>query len=586
VFNFFNYKLNRKILTAFFLIILIPGVCSLLVNNYSLYRTLRNETENRLETGAAVYFEEVDNIRERCLTVAQIFSNKEFVKRRLLRGEEEEGQARFEQELIDFYRMDLVDIIEVEDREGRVIFRGHNPQMAGDIKTSQQVIRDGLAGQTGVTFEYGQSGFAIRAVVPVRQDDRVIGLFMTGALFSEEFARHLKDLTLLENGLYRENHRIVATYTGLETLDHETVSRLRAGEPVFLRNRKLSNGRYNLLIKPLFLKGEYWGAVCLGVSGTESEKLLEYSSRQTALMILIGVLLALLIYFFLARSINASLVKIITGISGYSFDRPNEEITLAGNDEFGLIAENFNTLIRRVDLYNQRIRKLQNDLIKSTRLATAGQMAACIAHEIRNPLSSIKMMAQIIRSRYLTDTSGREEMNVILEEIDRINDKVKELLEFSRPGPMEFASQDIRPLLESILKLSAGMIEKNGIRLTADYDPALPELYVDAEKLRICFMNIVINAIQAMPGGGELIIRTGQAGEHVYVRICNTGPTDGLPSEEELFEPFFTTRKEGTGLGLAISKLVIERHNGTIGLTRREDRICFNIKLPVGTEKE
>ncbi len=579
MFRFLNYKLNRKILFAFFLIILIPGVFSFWANYYTRYKTVRFETELRLRDGASAYFNEFETIKEKCLAVASVYSKKSFITDSLLHGISEQ----FENEIIDFYKMNLLDIIEIEDTDGKVIFRGHNPSISGDVKIDQPLIREGLEGKIGVSFEHGKSGFAIRAVAPIEYNGRVIGSFMAGSLFSRDFVNYLKTLTLMDNGIYRGESKIIATYQGLENLDGETISRLKAGETIIRRNQILNNGRYSIILEPIILKGDYWGAVCLGISVESSDKAFKYFNHQIAVIVTLGVLIALLIYFFLARSINASFMKIISGFSDFSFDYPNDEITIGKNDIFSIIASHYNLLIHRIDLYNQRIKKLQDDLIKSARLATAGQVAAGLAHEIRNPLSSIKMMAQIVRARHLKESAGEEEMTIILEEIDRINDKVKELLEFSHTTRMDFTDQDIHPIIEGVLKLLSYLIEQNGIDLSINLDSNLPELYVDSEKLRICFMNLFVNAIQAMPDGGQLSVSTRSEHEWVSIRICNTWNSDESLSAEDLFEPFLTTKKEGTGLGLAISKLEIERHQGKIDVFQKEGEICFDIRLPVNS---
>jgi len=576
MFRFLKYRLNRKILIAFFLIILIPGIFSFWANYYTRYKTVRYETELRLQDGAAAYFNEFETIKEKCLAIASVYSKKSFIVDRLIHGKSES----FESEIIDFYRMNLLDIIEIEDIDGKVIFRGHNPSISGDVKIDQPLIREGLEGKIGVSFEHGKSGFAIRAVAPVEYEGRVVGSFMAGSLFSRDFVDYLKTLTLMDNGIYREDTKIISTYQGMDILDAENVSRLRAGENIFIHNQILNDEKYTIILEPIILKGEYWGAVSLGISVKSSDKAFKYFNHQIAFFVALGVLIALLIYFFLARSINASFMKIISGFSDFSFDHPNEQIAISKKDVFSIIASHFNVLIRRIDLYNQRIRKLQDDLIKSARLATAGQVAAGLAHEIRNPLSSIKMMAQIVKTRHLKESAGEEEMTIILEEIDRINDKVKELLEFSHSTRMEFADQDIHPVIEGVLKLSSYLIEQNGIELYKDFDQNLPELYADSEKLRICFMNLIVNAIQAMPDGGTLTVITRSEENQVSIRICNTWDSSEVLSSEDLFEPFLTTKKEGTGLGLAISKLEIERHNGTIDVSQAEGEICFDIRIP------
>jgi len=282
--KFFNYKLNREILFAFFLIIIIPGVCSFWVNYHTLNNTMRLSTEDRLREGVSVYYEEFKTIKEKCLTIASSYSKKEFIKDRLINGD----TVGFEDEIIDFYEMNLVDIIEIEDHSGKVIFRGHNPELAGDIKSDQWVIQEGLYGKTNVSFEYGRSGFAIRAVAPINHEGEIIGLFMTGELFSGEFVEKLKTMTLLDNGIYRENKKIVATFDGLDLLDSESLSLLIQGESVLLKDERINSELYTIILEPIFLRDQYWGAVCLGISNTHSQRLYNYSNKQITYIVLIG----------------------------------------------------------------------------------------------------------------------------------------------------------------------------------------------------------------------------------------------------------------------------------------------------------
>lgn len=136
-------------------------------------------------------------IEKKCLDIVSVYSRKSSIVKQIT----DKDYTRLEENIIEFYRMNLVDIIEIEDENGKVLFRGHNPDFAGDIKIDQKVIKDGLAGRTSLSYEHGHSGFAIRAVAPIFSGNRVIGLFMAGSLFSEDFVRRIKSLTLLENGI-------------------------------------------------------------------------------------------------------------------------------------------------------------------------------------------------------------------------------------------------------------------------------------------------------------------------------------------------------------------------------------------------
>ncbi len=581
LFAFFSYKLNRRILFAFLLIILIPGIVSFWVSSFMLQKTLHREIESRLREAGTVYFKEMDTIKQKCINIVSVYSRKTTLVKQILNRK----YSSLEEEMIEFHKMKLIDIIEIEDANGKVIFRGHNPNVSGDIKIDQKVVKEGLAGKISVSYEHGHSGLAIRAVAPVFSGKKVIGLFMAGSLFSHAFVERMKSLTLLDNGIYRGNRKIISTYGGMDILLPSDVRKLKQGESLLKFNTTMNKSVFHIIIKPLFLKNKYWGAVVLGLHKQESEKTYHYANTQLTYIVLLGVFLAVLIYYFLARNINKSISRIITGISGLSFDHPNKPIKTERGDEFGIIAENYNILIDRLELYNQRIHQLQNDLVESTRLATAGQIAASLAHEIRNPLSSIKMMSQIIKSRYRKGEGGTDEINIILEEIERINTKVSELLEFARPGELDFVICNIHQIIDGVINLCTYSIKEQNIKLVKEYDEHIPELFADGEKLRICFLNIILNALQVMEDGSILKISTKMEDDFLNINICNSGSSIKMEDTEKLFVPFYTTRAGGTGLGLAISKIIIERHNGILSITEEEALVCFHISIPVKNQK-
>ncbi len=550
------------------------------MTSYIIQNTLHKEIETRLKESATVYFEELDTIEKKCIDIVSVYSRIPTIVKYIT----EKDYARLESNIVQFYKMNLVDIIEIEDSEGKVLFRGHNPDLAGDIKIDQDVVKEGLAGNISLSYEHGHSGFAIRAVAPIFSENRVIGLFMAGSLFSKDFVNRMKSLTLLENGIYKGNSKLISTYRGMDKLDPEDVGKLKTGSSIIKLNTALESGVYHTIIKPIFLNNSYWGAIMLGMSKQEVEKTYNYANTQMTYVVILGLFIAVLVYTFLARNINSSISRIITGISNFNFDGPNELIRTDKGDEFGIIAERYNLLIERLDLYNQRIQRLQNDLVESTRLATAGQVAASLAHEIRNPLSSIKMMSQIIRSRYLCKDKGQDEMSIILEEIDRINSKVSELLEFAKPSKMEMALYDVHEIIEGVINLCIYTAGEKGITFKREYLQNAPKVTADAEKLRICFLNIILNAVHIMAKGGEIVISTDAEKGNFYTKICNTGSTIAPEEKDKLFLPFYTKREGGTGLGLAISRLIAERHGGAIKVNSDGGMVCFCITIPFNSK--
>jgi signal transduction histidine kinase len=220
--------------------------------------------------------------------------------------------------------------------------------------------------------------------------------------------------------------------------------------------------------------------------------------------------------------------------------------------------------------------KLYQQMKERDRLAALGEMAAGLAHEIRNPLAAIKGATQYLDPRRLP-SDDREFLEIIVEEVNRLNGVVSQFLDYSRPLKSSMTPGDVGEILQRTFKLLAPEIPDR-IELTLDLAPELPAVNCDAEQLKQVFLNLALNAFQAMPGGGSLTASTrlarddlapwreSHARDRVEVRFRDTGP--GIPPEarENVFVPFFTTKEKGTGLGLAISQRIVKAHQGTIAV--------------------
>ena len=234
------------------------------------------------------------------------------------------------------------------------------------------------------------------------------------------------------------------------------------------------------------------------------------------------------------------------------------------------------------------LKKTEAQLIRSEKLAALGQLAAGIAHEIRNPLTSINILIHSLTENFPTKDSRWEDLKVIEEEILRINEIVDQFLRFAKPAPPLLDKTDLIPIFEETLQLLRPQIEKGKIAVQKEFEP-LPLITVDREQIKQVILNLLMNAIQAMPGGGQLSMsgRFSRDGYWVELTVQDSGV--GIPPEDldKLFDPFFSTKEGGIGLGLSIAHRIIDQHHGKIEVESNPGKgTLFTISLPVFTPLE
>lgn len=226
--------------------------------------------------------------------------------------------------------------------------------------------------------------------------------------------------------------------------------------------------------------------------------------------------------------------------------------------------------------------KLQKQLREVEQLTGIGQMAANVAHEIRNPLLAVGGFARQLHEGMDADDPRREYTSIILEEVTRLEQILREQLTLERHLVPVLAEVDINQILRDVRKLLSHGILSSQIRLIGNLAETLPTTLGDANQLKQAFLNIITNAIQSLPDGGVITVTTSQKGGSIVVRIEDTGP--GIPGDvmSKLFVPFFTTRKAGSGLGLAVTKRIIDNHGGDIEVMSEGGKgTAFNISIPI-----
>lgn len=246
------------------------------------------------------------------------------------------------------------------------------------------------------------------------------------------------------------------------------------------------------------------------------------------------------------------------------------KLPVIGTDEMGKLSATFNQMVERL----RQNRELQQRLNEAEKLSLLGRFAATVAHEVRNSLNFINLSIDQIRAKHTDgDERARGELQRnlqnIKEEIARMNHLVSDFLAAGRQMPPALAPCDLRATLEEAVSLASKQGRRQGVKITPALPVDLPVFLLDAAQIKTCFLNILTNAIQAMPGGGEIDITTetlrdSAGAERLQLRFRDTGP--GIPREdrERVFAPFYSTKATGFGLGLAITKKIVDDHGGRI----------------------
>lgn len=336
---------------------------------------------------------------------------------------------------------------------------------------------------------------------------------------------------------------------------YEVRKRIKESNRDFISQNVVIDGRH---YKVIYYLQAYDRLYCLM---RPIDKIADAKRHVTLLMFGIAavvILLVALISHLIGRNLTNPIKDLVQFTRKVAGGDLNEQCEVKTHDEIGDLTLAFNQMTR--DLRNSR-----NELISAERLAMAGKMAASFAHEIRNPLSSMRMLAQMLmRKADLSETRRKQSMQYILEEIERIDVIVKGFMDFARPAALKTAPDDLNQVLQEVLDLMEANLNHHQIVLIKKFAPDLPPVSLDRDKLKQAFMNIVLNAMDAMPDGGALEILTLRGSDKVRIDVVDTGI--GIPPEDlnRLFEPFFTTKSQGTGLGLANAKRVLEQHGGDI----------------------
>ena len=354
---------------------------------------------------------------------------------------------------------------------------------------------------------------------------------------------------------------------------------LRTGEIVHF-DKEINRGKVVSYLIPIRNKPECYGChgksealrggLLLSLSLKEMEQdIARYKQRFFLLfgLMAIGIIVAAILA--VNRLFLKPLTRIQKGAEVIGKGDFRHQIPVSSNDEIGDLAQTFNQMSGQLKESFESIQKSQERIIQAEKLSSIGELSARLAHELRNPLTSIKMILQAILDGPTHPEMTRKDAGVILREVNKLNTILTQFLTFAKPPRLQLQPLNLGHMIEEVLSLMKTEFDRSGVEVFQEIS-GLPEIKGDYGKMRQVLINLLHNSVQAMPEGGKLKIGVQEIFENdqrkVLLRVEDSGI--GIPEEyrKKVFDPFFTTKEGGTGLGLSIVYSIIKEHHGSIDL--------------------
>jgi len=316
--------------------------------------------------------------------------------------------------------------------------------------------------------------------------------------------------------------------------------------------------------------------------GIKEEQIMHTLKRIRFLIVTltgIAVLIGSVLSFSLSRLITKPLYALVGFTHTLSKGEFGARVDVKSRDEVGELAGTFNNLSHELDAYRKKMEDSYRQMLRTEKLTALGRLSAGLAHELRNPLTSIKVLLQTFN-----DHKGltKEDMEILLIAVEQMEDLLARFLRFVKSDEFNLSDVDVNTIIKQVTHLAQFRIKDQPINISLNLSD-LPPIKADRIMLEQALLNLVLNAIEAMPGGGELTISSSVEDGKAVVSVKDTG--SGMPEDvkDNIFDPFFTTKGDGTGLGLSIVYNIVNLHNGDISFESNGAGATFIMKIPIHT---
>jgi signal transduction histidine kinase len=400
-------------------------------------------------------------------------------------------------------------------------------------------------------------------------------------LYEEDYTLHelitsylaAQDALLVYGEIYNENgHRILVRERQSTPRKPISFSQYSDKRPRFLRDVKQSSRKrpMDLLYPISSSKIGVVGYLRLGVSVEPLLRTISSSRQKVWAVAAVIAMFGSLAGLWMARALIHPVLLLNQAAKQVGEGNVGIEIKASGIGEIRELAITFNTMSGRLKELIDEITTAQENLIRTEKLYALGEFSSGLAHEIKNPLTSIKMLIQ--RAEEQEEPLEGKDLEVIIDEIERIDRTVTRFLRSARQSDLEPTETEINLLVEDVLAITRPKIEKSGVQIMKNLAANLKPVHVDPSGIKQILMNGILNALQAMKRGGQLTVGTGIDGDELRCTITDTGCGVKKEDLKHIFDPFFTTKEDGTGMGLAVAWNIAQQHDGRLEIISQENR--------------
>ncbi|WP_339532077.1 sensor histidine kinase [Pseudomonas mucidolens] len=568
-----RWSLQRKLVLAFWLVTVIPTMIAAELAATTLSQLFDGNVRIWLQESTRIVKDEVSDILHDNARVAQIIL-------RYVRPPANPQAVRHDRLIADIANatdIDVVTLIRSSDR--KVMFSTVGDDVVRQISLApnavlQTVEVGGVA--TGVvisSFETAQDGVDYELLV--------------GTYLDSSFLTSVAEVHSLDLRLYLANSEGFSEIFSTQRFeDHPT--RIPKSIEVLLRNTKQPSEQftdnYSGLYWPIFNDiGELQGVIFSGLLRHTGLVGLVNQSNLFVLIFLVSSALSLGAGVLVSRRLTRPLRDLSQGVSALISGNYQHRVAVSGDDELAQLSSTFNHMTERLG----ELHLLEAQLRRRDRLHALGEVAMGLAHEIRNPLGIIKTATQLLHRRADLPETDRRHLQYVISEVSRINDLITDFLDFAKPGTPLRSVQPARPLVEEILGFCAPELSSHSIDAQINDLAPGATLYADAKQIKQACLNLILNAIDAMPEGGRLTVGISRQDGNTVISITDTGQGISADMLERIFTPFVTTKASGTGLGLAKVFSIMESHGGSIEcLSEKDAGATFSLYIPANGEDE
>jgi len=635
-------RIATKLTISFLLIILTLSVVFTMIGAYLIDNRITAEAQEKVRTDFNAAEELYKNRLDKINDLIRFTAERYFLRDAIISGNIDQAI----EELNRVENKEGLDFLTLTDSSGRVIFRANNPESIGDDKSQNEIIqtvlerKEPIAGTTVFSAndlekespilalkahmslidtplsrprpeKEATSGMSLVAASPIFDyENNLIAILYGGILLNRNYdiVDKIKQIVFQDvtykgrdigtATIFQDDHRIS---TNVKNSDGSRAIGSRIAEEVYAQvvekgkpwigRAFVVNDWYITTYAPIRnIKDKIIGILYVGILEQKYIDIRNQLIFTFMYIMIIGALASLIFAYIISQTIAIPIQEMLAASEQIAKGNLDTQVKISSKDELGDLAETFNTMAKALKQRDQKLKDFATQrIMQSERLAMIGQLAANVAHELNNPLTGIVTYSNLLLERAECDPTSQNSIQKIANQANRCRDIIRGLLDFSRQRKPQTKPTDINFLINECVSLIEQQALFHNVEIVKVFQKDLPLIVVDPSQIQQVYMNMIINAAEAMDGDGRLTITTRLDPSHKYVDIEFSDTGNGISEEniEKIFEPFFTTKDvgHGTGLGLAISYGIVKEHGGTISVESQVGLgTQFTISLPLVAE--